>query len=165
MCLGGARQHAMGRVDDLHASKRRVHGVHGGIAGIEPEQGAKEWERRREILVEPTDALLELGDHGGGAVVVLDTAGLPEHVDHGVKRSCAAKRYCLGLDPCRRLAQALPELLQEPRLPDAGLAHDHEHLSRTRASPLEALDEELQLTLPSDEARAAGRALREADQA
>src|SRR5262249_61609922 len=68
-------------------------------------------------------------------------------------------------DPCRAFAQALPELLQEPRLPDAGLAHDHEHLSCTRASLLEALDEEQKLTLPSDEARAAGRALGEADQA
>jgi hypothetical protein len=54
--------------------------------------------------------------------------------------------------------------LQEPRLADAGLAHDHEHLSLAGPGLLETLDEESELALPADEARAAGRSLGETHQ-
>src|SRR5262249_27536104 len=68
-----------------------------------------------------------------------------------------AVRRAPALDPAvRGLAEPLTELGQEARLAEACLADEEDHLAVSRGGALEALAQEIELTLPSDERALAG---------
>src|SRR5262249_50777281 len=94
-----------------------------------------------------------------GRVGILDAADPAQHLDDRVERDSPAEGHRARLDPHGPIADQPPELAQEPRLADTRLAPDEEHLPRAGPHLLEALAEQPELTLSSDEAGTADLAL------
>ena len=75
----------------------------------------------------------------------------------GRKRDGPAVGDAAALEVQDVLAEAPPELQDDPRLPDASLADHADDLAPPLADPLQRLPEMRQLSLPSHERRQLGR--------
>ena len=96
----------------------------------------------------PAHAVLDLGDDLGLAVELLDPEVPPELVDDRQERDRLAERDAPPLEPGRsspRLGQPPPELEEEPRLPDAGLARHEHDLAAPGLHLAEQLEQHVQL--------------------
>ena len=82
---------------------------------------------------------LELVDDHRLRIGVVDPEHAADHVDDGMKRHRASERERLALDPGGAAAELPAQLVQQPRLADAGLADDHHDLTLAGLRQLEAL--------------------------
>ena len=139
----------------------RVHREHARITGVDGQEVAQERERGSRSSPSRRTPRSSLATTTAFGIRVLDAEHAPQHVDHRMQRHRAAEGHRLALDPRGVPAEPPAQLLQQPRLADAGLADDQHDLALPAPREREALAEEAQLALAADEAsparlRAAG---------
>ena len=98
-------------------------------------------------------SVAHLGGERLGRVAVLEPARRPHHVEEGKVRDGGAVRDAVGLEADAVRAERLTEFRDEPRLPDAGLAHDAHDLPVPAAGRRELALDQLELAGAADEAR------------
>src|SRR5262249_30097549 len=117
-----------------------------------------------EIVAELSDGLLDLRGRAHLVVLVVDAPGAANGIDDGQEGGRRAVRRAPALDPAMwRLAEPLAELGQEARLAEACFADEEDHLAVSRGGALEALAQQIELALPSDERALAGHVDRSLD--
>ena len=153
-------QQPLDRLERALPALRRVEGVPRGILHGDVQQRQ---ERRQERLQRAVQHQ-ELAGHALAdrprVVALLDPAVRLQEVDDGQVRRGLPVRDRAALEHEPPVGAVRPrELPDEPRLPDAGLAHDGDRLAMARGGALERLGELLELALAPDEAgQAAGGA-------
>jgi hypothetical protein len=89
----------------------------------------------------------------GAEVAFLDPEESPQQIDERVEGHRAPEGEALSLHPSRVVADPALTLVEEPRLADAGLAHDQHDLALAGRGATEAVLHGLKLPLAPDERR------------
>ena len=125
------------------------------------EQREERGQRRLEGAVEREELARDLLPDGAGLVPVGDLEVALEEVDHREVGRGLAVRDGAGLEDQPAVGPVgVGDLPDEPRLPDAGLADDRDHLAVPARRAAERLAELLQLRVPAHEAREPARGRR-----
>src|SRR5262249_35150628 len=102
------------RVEDLRPPELRVQLQDRWVTGIDGQEVTLERKSGPEILSQSEHHPLDLCDDDVRRITLVDPAGAPNEVDERVKRDGLADGQGAPLHPGRALANAPPELPEEP---------------------------------------------------
>jgi hypothetical protein len=121
-------------------------GYRGRLAGVDTQRGG----------VDQSQSLTGRGQDRGRGVFVERAGELAEHADHRPVRQTATLcgRAHAGDHDCAGGAGPVRELLDEARLPDAGLAPDQDGARTGRVERVECTAQEVDFGLPARKGRA-----------
>jgi hypothetical protein len=105
-----------------------------------------------EVITEAAHRPRELLDHAAVGIAVVDAKHALQHLNDRMERHRTSERERVSLDPRRRRPELSAELMHQTRLADARLADEQDDLAMPGVRPFEALVEQAQLLLASDEA-------------